>query len=262
MLKRWNLSTLALLGTIFATSVWADENTVATVNGVAIPQARADLMVKMATAQGQADSPQLREAVRDELINIELLVQEARKSKLDKNPDIIQQVEHAQLSVLGGAYLKKYAKENQVTEERLSKEYDQIKASPAPSEYEVSHILVADEDTAKSIISELDKKGKFEEIAKEKSQDAGSAARSGSLGWTSPQNLVPSFASAMVNLKKGQISKEPVQSKFGWHVIRLDNVRDVTIPGFAELKPKILQRIQQMMLQELFAELRSKAKIE
>jgi len=261
MLKLWNISTLAILGTIFATSAWADENTVATVNGVAIPQARAELMVKMAAAQGKADNPDLRKAINEELINLELLVQEAKKAELDKDPNIVQQIERAQLSVLGGAYLQKYAQENQVTDAQLLKEYDRIKASPAPSEYEVSHILVADEDTAKSIISELNKKGKFEEFAKAKSQDSGSAERGGSLGWTTPNNLVPSFANAMVNLKKGEFSKVPVQSQFGWHVIRLDDVRDIKIPAYEELKPQIIQRVQQQMLQELFNTLRSKAEI-
>ena len=261
MLKLWNISTLAILGTVFATSVWAAENTVATVNGVAIPQARAELMVKAAAAQNRADSPELRKVIRDELIKLELLVQEARKAKLDKNPDVIQQVEQAQLSVLGTAYLQKYAQENQVTEEQLKKEYDRIKASPARSEFDVRHILVATEDEAKSIISELGKKGKFEEIAEAKSQDAGSAARGGSLGWTAPNNLVPSFANAMISLKKGEISKVPVQSQFGWHVIRLDDVRDIQIPAYEELKPQILQRVQQLLLQDLFVELRSKAEI-
>jgi len=262
MLKICNISSLVLLGSIFATSTWAADDTVATVNGVAIPQVRADLMVKMATAQGQADTPDLRKAVRDELIKLELLVQKAREDKLDKDPEVIQQIAQAQLSVLGTAYLQRYAANNQITEEMLKKEYDKIKASPVPSEYEASHILVSTEDDAKSIIAELGKKGNFEEIAKEKSQDSGSAQRGGSLGWTSPQNLVPSFANAMISLKKGQISKVPVKSQFGWHVIRLDDVRDVNIPGYAELKPKIIQRMQQLLLQELFADLRSKAKIE
>jgi peptidyl-prolyl cis-trans isomerase C len=261
MRKLWNLSILAILASIVAAPAFADDTVVATVNGVAIPQEKAELMVKMAVAKGQNDSPKLRATINDELINVELLVQEARKDKLDKDPDTIQRIEQVQLSVLADAYLQKFFQGNKITEEQLVKEYDRIKTSPSRSEYEVSHILVADEDTAKSIISELGKKSKFEEIAKAKSQDAESAERGGSLGWTAPNNLVPSFANAMLNLKKGELSKIPVQSQFGWHIIRLDDVRDLKIPAYKDLKPQILQRVQQQLLQELLVGLRSKAKI-
>ncbi len=262
MLKLCKLSVLTLLGTLLATSALADGNTLASVNGVTIPQARSDLMVKMAEAQGQNDSADLRKAIREELINLELLVQEAKKADLDKNPDVVQQMDRAQLTVLGGAFLQKYAQEHPIGDEQLSKEYDRIKASPTRSEYQVRHILVETEAEAKSIITQLGKKADFAKLAMEKSKDFGSAEKGGSLGWAIPNNFVPPFANAMLSLKKDEYTKVPVQSQFGWHVIRLDDVRDLKIPAFEDIKQQILQRLQQQMLQDLFTELRSKAKIE
>jgi peptidyl-prolyl cis-trans isomerase C len=126
----------------------------------------------------------------------------------------------------------------------------------------VSHILVDTEDEAKAIIAQLGKKGKFDKIAKAKSKDAGSVEKGGSLGWAVPSNFVPPFANAMLSLKKGTYTKEPVKTQFGWHVIKLDDIRSLKIPSYEELKPQMQQRLQQQIVQDLIADLRSKAKIE
>jgi peptidyl-prolyl cis-trans isomerase C len=155
-----------------------------------------------------------------------------------------------------------YTKNHQISDDQLKQEYDKLKANLGKSEYNVSHILVETEDEAKAIIAQLGKKGKFDKIAKAKSKDAGSAERGGSLGWAVPSNFVPPFANAMLSLKKGTYTKEPVKSQFGWHIIKLDDVRDLKVPSFEELKPQIQQRLQQQSIQEYIADLRSKAKIE
>lgn len=242
--------------------VFAESKSAAMVNGVSIPQARIDLRVKMATSQGQPDTTELRKSVREDMINLEILVQEAKKAGLDKDPDVVLQSEMNQMSLLGGAYIQHYAKKHPISEQQLKQEYDNLKASLGSNEYNVSHILVATEEEAKAIISQLKKKAKFDKIAKDKSKDVGSAEKGGSLGWAVPSNFVPPFAEAMVKLKKGQYTKEAVQSQFGWHIIKVDDVRNLKMPTYDELKPQIQQRLQQQLIQSLIADLRSKARIE
>ena len=106
------------------------------------------------------------------------------------------------------------------------------------------------------------KKGNFSKIAAEKSIDEGSAAQGGELGWTVPGSFDPSFAEGMISLKKGGYSKTPVESQYGWHIIKLDDVRDLKIPPFEELKPQITQRMQQQAIQDTVTALRAKAKID
>ncbi|MBI5429935.1 MAG: peptidylprolyl isomerase [Nitrosomonadales bacterium] len=262
MLKSVKFATLVVLGALAANPAFAEDKSAALVNGVSIPQARIDLRVKIATAQGQPDSPELRKAIREDMINLEVLAQEARKNGLDKDPEVMLQAEFAQLSVLGGAYVQDYARKHPIGDEQLTKEYDRLKSTLGSNEYEARHILVETQDEAKSIIAQLGKKGKFDKIAKEKSMDVGSAERGGSLGWAVPSNFVQPFADAILALKKGEYTKEPVQTQYGWHVIKLDDVRPLKVPSFDELKPQIQQRLQQQFIQDLLADLRSKAKIE
>ena len=261
MLKYKNLAIISVL-MLAINPAFAESKSAAMVNGVSIPQARIDLRVKMAAAQGQPDTIELRKKIREDMINLEVLAQEAKKAGLDKDPEVVLQTELNRMSLLGGAYVQDYAKKHPIGEEQLKQEYDNLKASLGDNEYNVSHILVATEEEAKTIISQLNKKGKFDKIAKEKSKDAGSAEKGGSLGWAVPTNFVPPFASAMVKLKKGEYTKEAVQSQFGWHVIKMDDVRNLKMPSYEELKPQIQQRLQQQMIQDLIADLRSKAKIE
>lgn len=261
MLHTNKLAVLAILGALAINPAFAEDKSVAMVNGVSLPQARIDLRVKAAAAQGQADSPELRKAIREDMINLEVMVQEAVKAGLDKNADVVQQVELARQQVLVGAFVQDYAKNHPVSEDQLKQEYDQLKTKLGDKEYNARHILVATEAEAKDIIAQLGKKAKFEKLAA-KSKDAGSAAQGGSLGWALPSNFVPPFANALLNLKKGEYTKEPVQSQFGWHIIKLDDVRDLKVPPFEELKPQLQQRLQQQAVQKLITDLRAKAKIE
>ena len=262
MLKTGKFAALAILSAMAVNPAFAENKSAALVNGVSIPQARVDLRVKIAVTQGQADSPELRKAIREDMISLEVLAQEAKKKGLDNDPEVIQQTELAKQSVLVSAFVQDYTKNHQISDDQLKQEYDKLKANLGKSEYNVSHILVETEDEAKAIIAQLGKKGKFDKIAKAKSKDAGSAERGGSLGWAVPSNFVPPFANAVLSLKKGTYTKEPVKSQFGWHIIKLDDVRDLKVPSFEELKPQIQQRLQQQSIQEYIADLRSKAKIE
>ena len=261
MLKTGKFAALAILGALAINPAFAEDKSAALVNGVSIPQARIDLRVKAAAAQGQADSPELRKAIRDDMINLEVMAQEAVKAGLDKNTDVVQQVELAKQSVLVGAFVQDYAKNHPISEDQLKQEYDKLKAKLGNKEYNTRHILVETEAEAKDIIAQLGKKAKFEKLAA-KSKDTGSAAQGGSLGWAVPGNFVPEFANALLNLKKGEYTKEPVQSQFGWHVIKLDDTRDLKVPSYEEVKPQLQQRLQQQSIKKAIDELRAKAKIE
>ena len=261
MLKTGKFATLAILGALAINPAFAEDKSAALVNGVSIPQARVDMRVNAATKQGQPDSPELRKAIREDLINIELMSQEAAKLGLNKDADVVQQIELTKQQVLAGAYVQEYAKKHPITEDQLKQEYDKLKAKLGDKEYNVRHILVETEAEAKDIIAQLGKKAKFEKLA-EKSKDAGSAQRGGELGWAVPGNYVPEFANAMLNLKKGEYTKAPVKSQFGWHVIKLDDMRDMKAPPFENVKPQLQQRMQQQSIQQAISELRAKAKVE
>jgi len=263
MLKINKLVALAILGALAANPAFAEDKSAALVNGVSIPQARVDMRVKVAVAQGQADSPELRKAIREDMINLEVMVQESNKLGLNKSEEVAQQIELAKQSVLVGAFVQDYAKKHPISEDQLKQEFDKLKAKLGNKEYNARHILVETEEEAKSIIAQLAKKGnKFEKLAAEKSKHAASAAQGGSLGWGPIINFPPSFANAVLNLKKGERTKEPVQTQFGWHVIAVDDIRDLKVPPFDELKPQLQQSLQQQSVKKAIDDLRAKAKIE
>lgn len=267
MLKPSNIAALALLAAIAANTVHAagtvaeqDKNTVATVNGVAIPQTRIDMRIKVAAQQGQPDSPEMRKAIRDDLINLEVISQEALKKGLDKQPDVAQQIELTKQSALVGAFVQDYAKTHPVSEEALKKEYENLKSRVGNKEFKVAHILVESEELAKKVAAEV-KKGKFAKVAKEKSKDPGSKDNGGDLGWTVPSNFVQPFGEALMKLSKGQVSA-PVQTQFGWHIIKLDDIRELKVPAYEEVKPNLEKRLQQQAIQDAIKSLRANAKID
>ena len=262
MLKIGQFAVLATLGALVINPVFAGDKPATVVNGISIPQARLDFRVKTAVAQGQADSPELYKAIREDLINLEVMAQEATKLGLNKNDDVMQQTELAKQSVLVGAFVQDYVKNHPISEVQIKQEYDKLKANMGDKEYNVRHILVGTQAEAKSIIALLAKKdSKFEKLA-EKSNDAASAAKGGSLGWVVPSNFAPPFSNALLNLKKGEYTKEPVPAQFGWHVIMLDDIRELKMPPFDELKPQLQQRLQQQAVLKTIGDLRAKAKIE
>ena len=234
----------------------------AKVNGVTIPQNQVEQLVKNAVAQGQADSPELRNRIRDILINQELASQEAVKKGLDKNPEVSAQIQFSRQQVLSNAYIQDYVKANPVTEEIMKKEYENAKVQMGGKEYKVRHILVKQEDEAKQITAQLKKGVSFEKLAAEKSEDTGSKGKGGDLDWSPPNRYVKPFAEALAKLKKGQLTDAPVQTQFGWHVIRLDDERPTKVPPFDDVKANIQQQLQTQVLQKAIADLRAKAKIE
>ena len=252
-----------LLGILFAAAAFpVMAQNLAVVNGKAIPSSRADNMVKQLTAQGgQSDSPELRSMVKDELINREVLIQEADKLGLGNNPDVNAQADIARQSILIRALVADFIKKNPIKDSNIQAEYDKFKAQAGDKEHHARHILVENEADAKAIIGKLKAGSKFDDLAKQ-SKDPGSAANGGDLGWATPASFVKPFSDALVALKPGQLTETPVKTQFGYHVIKLEEVRPVKIPTLAEVKPKITEALQQKKLQAYQQDLRAKAKVQ
>ena len=235
---------------------------VATVNGTAIPRTRLEFLMRQQQARGGQDNEQTRAAAREDLINRELVAQEAARAGTAKKQEVQVQLEMARQEVLVGAYLSDYMRTHQVSDADVQKEYDRALAQTGSTEYRARHILVDSEEEAKKLIAELKKGGKFDELAKRSSKDEGTRERGGDLDWSVPSTFDKAFADAMVKLQKGQITSEPVQSRFGFHVIQLDDTRAVSFPPLAQVKPQIQQRLARQKVEILLRDLRAKAKIE
>jgi len=250
-----------LLAMIAVAATPAFAQNVATVNGKAIPSAQMEAAVKQAAAQGQPDSPQLREMIKKSLIGREVLVQEATKQGVAANKEVKEALEQARQEIIIRALLVDYVKKNPVSDAEIKSAYDQFKASKGDKEYHARHILVKTEKEATDIIAKLKGGAKFEELAKA-SQDPGSAANGGDLDWAAPGNYVKPFADAMVALKDGQITEKPVQSQFGYHVIKLEGSRAAKVPSLEEIKPQIAESLTQRKVAAYRDQLVAKAKVQ
>lgn len=262
LLRRLSTFTL-ILSTVFATNVFAQNAVI--VNGKPIPKAQLDKLVQKS---GQADNPQARDQAREMLVTRELIVQEANNRGVLQKEVVREQLEQARLSVLVAAVFEDYVEKEGVAEADLKAAYETVKNQYTGKEYHVEHILVEKESDAKAIIAQLKAGGNFEDIAKSKSIDPGSAKNGGDLGWVSDKALVPEFSKAMVQLKNGQITDKPVKSQFGYHIIKVVDTRDVKAPSYEEMKDQLKQIImadqnwQKAKFSEMMQKLRAKAKIQ
>jgi peptidyl-prolyl cis-trans isomerase C len=234
----------------------------ATVNGVQIPRQRADVFVRLQTARGAQDGDQLRAQVRELLINNELLVQEANRTGLAKKAEVQQQIDLNRLEIIANAVIGEFLRVNPVADAEVQKEYERAKAQTGDREFKARHILVANEDDAKNVLADLKKGVKFEEIAQKRSLDEGTRPKGGDLDWNVPSNFDKAFSDAMVKLEKGKMTEAPVRSRFGYHIIQLDDVRAVSFPPLAQVRQQIQQRLVEQKVQGLVRDLRAKAKIE
>ena len=232
-----------------------------TVNGTAISQNAADAFIAEQKSQGAQENPELKNAVREELIRRELLVQEAKKMGLDKKPAIAAQAELARQAIFIRSFIQEYVKSHPISEAQLKSDYETIKAQLGGTEYKTRHILVEKEDDAKAIIANLKKGAKFEELAKQ-SKDPGSKENGGDLGWSSAASYVKPFGDALAKLEKGKYTETPVKTDFGYHVILLEDSRPLTPPAFDAIKPQLAQRAQQQQIEKMVSDLRAKAKVE
>ncbi|PLY39848.1 peptidylprolyl isomerase [Janthinobacterium sp. ROICE36] len=250
---------IALLAVV-AVPVFAQN--VAVVNGKPIPSSRVDAVVKQVVAQGQQpDSPQLREAIKKDLIGREVLMQEAENKGFGKDAAVKQQIENARQAIVINTLVGDYLKKNPVNDAEIKAEYERFVAQTGDKEYHVRHILVATEAEAKDIIAKLKGGAKFEDLAKQ-SKDAGSADNGGDLDWAAPSSFPKVFSDAFVKLQKGQVTDTPVQTPNGFHVIKLDDTRAAKLPTLEEVKPQIAEALQQKKLQAYQEEMIKKAKVQ
>jgi peptidyl-prolyl cis-trans isomerase C len=240
----------------------AQGTSIAKVNGVAVPRARQDFLMQQQGTRGMPDNEQTRALVRDELINREVLYQEAQKTGVGKKPEVQAQLDMARQEVMVSAYVRDWVRTHPVTDADVQKEYERAKSQAGDKEYRARHILVETEEQAKSLIDELKKGGKFEDLATKNSKDPGSAQRGGDLDWNVPSTYDKQFADALVKLDKGKYTDTPVQTRFGYHVIMLEDVRPVKFPALNEVRQRISQQITQTRIDELVKSLRAKAKVE
>ena len=252
----------ALAAAAVLASLPAVAQNVAIVNGKPVPMNRVEMLQQQLAKAGRPVSTEMQGQIKDEVIAREIFLQEAQKRGLDASEDYKAQMELARQTILIRELFADYQKKNPVTEAEMKAEYDKFAAANGGKEYKARHILVEKEAEAKEIIASLKKGGKFDEIAKKKSKDPGSGAKGGDLDWANPSSYVPDFTEALVKLNKGQTTETPVKTEFGYHVIRVDDIRNAQIPPFEELKPQIAQQMEQQRLAGFQQELRDKAKVE
>jgi peptidyl-prolyl cis-trans isomerase C len=245
-----------------------EQGNVAVVNGVPIPQARMDMILKSQVQQGQQDTPEMRKNLKDVLITREIIAQDAIKKGLDKQPDVQTQLDLAKQEFLIRAYFDDLLTNSKPTDDQLRAEYEKIKASQTEGgskmEYRPRHILVKTEKEAKAVLANLKKTGgkNFAQIAKQKSMDSGSKAEGGLLDWSDGSTYVPEFTQGLTKLQKGEYTKEPVKSQFGYHIIMLEDTRNAQFPPFDQVKDKVQQEVLKQLRDKKIDELRAAAKIE
>ena len=235
---------------------------IAVVNGTPIPKSRADAMIAQLGKQGQQDTPQLEAAVRTELINREVLMQEAVRRGIPARADVKAEVAVAQQTVVLRALIEDFVKNNQPTDAEITARYNTLVKNAGGKEYHLHHILVDNEQQAKDLIAKIKGGASFEALAKQYSKDPGSGKNGGDLDWSDPKAYVPEFAAAATKLQKGQMTDTPVHTQYGWHIIRLDDTRAVTPPPLDQVKQQVVQQIQQEKLQAFEEGLRKNAKIQ
>jgi len=244
-----------------ALSCAAFAQNVAVVNNRPIKKATEDAWVKQLTAQGQKDSPELRQRIKEELIRREVLMQEAERRGVAQKDEVKFQLENQRQSLLIQALMHdELSQKKPLTDEEIKAEYEKQKAAAPAREFKARHILVKTEQEAKDILADLKKGKKFEELAK-LSTDPGSGQNGGDLGWSAPDAYVKPFADALVKLEKGKTTTEPVKTEFGYHVIRLDDIRDTEFPDLDQVKGQLVEMMQQKRIQTFVKELQDKAKI-
>ncbi len=250
--------TAVALATTLCASGWAQN--LAVVNGKAVPSARADAMAAQLAQSGRPVDAELKAQIKDHLTKLEVLAQAAQQMGIKSKPEYKQAYELALQNVLVTELFAAFERKNPVGEAEIKAEYDKFVAANTGKEFRSRHILVESEAEAKALIAQIKGGASFEELAKSKSKDPGSGANGGDLDWASPSNFVPEFAEAMQSLGQGQMTETPVKSQFGWHIIRVDEVRQAQLPPMEQFKPQIQQHLGQQKLAQYRADVLKAAK--
>ncbi len=251
--------TAVALATTLTAPAWAQN--LAIVNGKPVPLSRVAALTEQVERSGRPIDDQVKAMIKEEVIAREIFMQEAEKRGLKTSANYRKQIELAQQTILINELRTDFLQKNPVTDADIKAEYDRFVSMNGDKEYHARHILVDSEDEAKALIEQIKKGGSFEALAKEKSKDTGSGANGGDLDWSPAGNYVPEFSAALSKLDKGQMTDAPVKSEYGWHIIRVEDVRDAKLPELEQIKPQIAQQLAQQKLAKFQDELRAKAKV-
>jgi len=255
------LTCLILMSATGAAAEKKNDGVIAVVNGKEIT---ASMLQTYQKSRGFIDNIPEKQQIQmmvEELINRELIYQDAVKNGVDKGADIEQQMDLLRKNVVAGAMLKNVTEAAKISDEELKKEYENRKGQMATTEYKARHILVEKEDDAKAIIAELGKGADFAELAKKKSTEP-NAPHGGDLGWFKADEMVESFGNAVETLKNGEYTKTPVKTDFGWHVIKREDSRQVPPPPYEQMREQLKMRVQNLQIEQYIGSLRNKAEIE
>lgn len=256
--------TYLLITPLLLTHAYAEPNTpLANINGKIITQTDYDLY--LANREGPvADQKLDSQAILEEIINQELLKQDALTQQLDQTPLFTKKMTQMRDNLLTTLSMHSYLEKHPIKEEDLKAEYDKrIAELEAPQEYQARHLLLKTEAEAQNILEELKKQpANFAQLAKEKSLDTLSAKKGGELGWITRQHVATEFAAAMEKMTKGELAKTPIKTQFGWHIIQIDDIRKLDLPSFETVKDRIKYALQTEQMQKYLRQLKESAKIE
>lgn len=233
-----------------------------TVNGETISPALINELEAVHTPKGQAVSPAVKQGVENELVNQRLLVQQAIRAGLDRDPAVANELALMRDNLLAKAYVDRTLKAHPITDAAARAEYDKLKSQLGGNEYKVRHILVKTRSEAEHVIAQLNRGANFDKLARADSIDPQTKSLGGELGWVNPRALINPLGAVIPQLAKGKYTREPVQlGNVGYDVIKLEDVRPVKIDSFEQVKPQMVQRLQQEEINRLLAGLRANAKI-
>jgi peptidyl-prolyl cis-trans isomerase C len=258
-MTRFSRTLPAIVLALAALPLAAHAQNITVVNGKPVPKARFDAFMAQVASQGQERTPELEKQIRDELVMREIFSQEAERLGLQNGDEIKAQLEVARQGLLGRELARNFEKKNPVTQAEIQAEYDRAKC-PGGKEYHARHIMVEKEDEAKALIVELKAGAKFETLAQKSSMDRGSASMGGDLDWACPSLFDADFAKTVVSLEKGKFTEVPVKSKFGYHVVMVEDERAAQLPPLESVKEQLQDRLKQEKMAKFRDDLRSKAK--
>lgn len=259
MITRAAFRTLPLLLALFGTTSFAEEIAL-TINNVTVPKSQLDQIVNNFVAQGAKDSPELRKQLTEELVTREAVAQDAVKLGLDKKPEVQAALANSRRDILINAWQQDYAAKHPVSEEEVQALYQKQKEEAGVNQYRVRHVLVKTEEEAKEVVALINKGKKMEDVARTRTLDSGSKANGGDIGWQVPALLVPTVGNAIKSLAKGQLS-EPVQSQFGWHILRVEDSKPFEFPPYDKVKSTLHQQLQTQANLKAIAEVRKSAAV-
>lgn len=262
-LSALSLAMMLSLNSAYAADSKSASKVLVTVNGVAIPSALLENNVKLNVSQGQKDSPELRNALKEELISRELVSQDAQKRNLDKTEEAKDQLAQIRQNFLIELALGDYLKKNPITDAELKAEYDrQISLLGEPSainEYQLSQIATASKADALAALMRVQKGEAFDKVAKEVSINP-SKENGGNLGWVLPGQVLPSIGSVIVKLAKGSVTDEPIETSYGWNILKVEDKRKYTPPSFEQSKEQLQIAVLQNKKSTYVKKLRDSAK--